>query len=348
MRKFEEIRKLAAQRLRELFPRVKTWDEMPDAKVGDQRADLLVKFQMGGHEHLLALEVGGLGQPRQIREAVTRLSDIRRDLPVAYPVAVAEYIGPQSASLLRRNGFGYLDLSGNCYLAFENVLIEKEGKPNLRPSTRPLKSLFAPRATRVVRVLLVDPQHAWRLEELAKAAEVSLGHAHNVVKRLEELSWLERGDHQRIQLTRAGDLLDGWVESYSYRANPGETYFSPERVTRKLVGDVARVAHSEGRRYAFTLHAGAALVAPNVRFPAIHCYVEGSPEPIARALGLRPGEGGGNVHLLTPYDPGVFYAPMAKGGLPVVCLPQLYADLYHYERRGREQAAHLRREAMGY
>jgi hypothetical protein len=39
---------------------------------------------------------------------------------------------------------------------------------------------------------------------------------------------------------------------------------------------------------------------------------------------------------------------MAKGGLPVVCLPQLYADLYHYERRGREQAAHLRREAMGY
>ena len=65
-------------------------------------------------------------------------------------------------------------------------------------------------------------------------------------------------------------------------------------------------------------------------------------------LGLRPGEGEGNVYLLAPYDPGVFYAPMAKGGLPGVCLPQLYADLYHYERRGREQAAHLRREAMGY
>jgi hypothetical protein len=31
-----------------------------------------------------------------------------------------------------------------------------------------------------------------------------------------------------------------------------------------------------------------------------------------------------------------------------VCLPQLYADLVHYERRGREQAEHLRREAMGY
>ena len=70
--------------------------------------------------------------------------------------------------------------------------------------------------------------------------------------------------------------------------------------------------------------------------------------PESSILGLRPGEGEGNVYLLAPYDQGVFYAPMAKGGLPVVCLPQLYADLYHYERRGREQAAHLRREAMGY
>ena len=348
MAKTDDLRRLAAQKLRELFSKASGWEELPDHRVGAQVIDLLVRFKMATGQHSLAVGITSLGQPRQIRETVTRLGEIRRELPDTYPVAVSPYISPQSASLLKRSGLGYLDLSGNCYLAFENVLIEKEGKPNLRPSTRPLKSLFAPRATRVVRVLLVDPQHAWRLEELAKAAEVSLGHAHNVVKRLEELSWLERGDHQRIQLTRAGDLLDGWVESYSYRANPGETYFSPERVTRKLVGDVARVAHSEGRRYAFTLHAGAALVAPNVRFPAIHCYVEGSPEPIARALGLRPGEGEGNVHLLTPYDPGVFYAPMAKGGLPVVCLPQLYADLYHYERRGREQAAHLRREAMGY
>ncbi|HUM15112.1 MAG TPA: type IV toxin-antitoxin system AbiEi family antitoxin [Candidatus Nitrosotalea sp.] len=265
-----------------------------------------------------------------------------------YPVAVSPYISPQSAALLKRSGLGYLDLSGNCYLSFEHVLIEKEGKPNLRPSTRPLKSLFAPRATRVVRVILVDPQHAWRLEELAKAAEVSLGHAHNVVKRLEELSWVERNGQQRIQLTRPGELLDAWMEAYSYRLNDVQAYFSPERITRGLVAELARAAHEARRRYAFTLHSGAALVAPNVRFPAIHCYLEGDPEPVARALGLRPGEGEGNVYLLAPYDQGVFYSPIAKGGLPVVCLPQLYADLYHYERRGRDQAAHLRREAMGY
>jgi len=348
MLKTEEIRRSAAQRLRELFPTAKGWEEASGNRVGSQPADLVVKFRMKDHEHTLVLEVAGLGQPKQIREAITRLNEIRREVPDAYPVAVSGYISSQSAAILRRNGLGYLDLSGNCYLAFENIHIEKEGKPNVHPSTRPLKSLFGARATRVVRVLLVDPQHAWRLGELAKAAEVSLGHAHNVVKRLEELAWVERGEQQRIRLVRPGDLLDAWADAYIYRQNGVAAYFSPERITRKLMADVAAWAQAAGRRYAFSLHSGAALVAPNIRFPAIHCYLDGDPGGLVNALGLRPGEREGNVHILSPYDRGVFYAPLEKGGLSVVCLPQLYVDLFRYERRGREQAQYLRREAVGY
>lgn len=348
MLKSAEVRRLAAQRLRELFPRARSWEEVPNCRVGSQAVDLLVKFRMGEQEHTLVLEVSPLGQPRQIRESVTRLAEIKREIPSAYPVATATYISPQGAAILRRSNLGYLDLSGNCYLALENVLIEKEGKRNLRPSTRPLKSLFAPRASRVVRVLLAEWQQAWRLEELARAAEVSLGHGHNVVKRLEDLAWVERDAHQRIRLSKPADLIEAWCDSYTYRDNLVATSFSPERVTRRLMAEIVRVAEGGRRRYAFTMHAGASLVAPHVRMPAIHCYVEGEPEPIARALGLRPAEGDGNVHLLSAYDQGVFYGLLEKGGVKVVSLPQLYADLLHYERRGREQAEHLRREAIGY
>jgi hypothetical protein len=81
----------------------------------------------------------------------------------------------------------------------------------------------------------------------------------------------------------------------------------------------------------------------------VHCYLDGDPAAVATALDLRPAaETDGGLHLLTPYDPGVFYGALEKAGLKVVSLPQLYADLVHYERRGREQAEHLRREAMGY
>jgi len=350
MLKPEEIRRQVAQRLRELLGRAaKGWEETPKPRIRNQAADLLIKFRLGDQERALIVEVSSLGQPRQIRASVTRLAELRRELPGAYPVAGAVYISPQSARILRDHNLGYVDLSGNCYLALDQVLIEKEGKRNVRPSTRPLRSLFAPRATRVVRALLAEPARAWRLEELAKAAQVSLGHSHNVVSSLEDLRWVQRDDAQRIHLTKPADLLEGWCESYTYRTNEITSYFVPERVTRKFMSEVARAAAAEGRRYALTLNAGLSLVAPQPRVPQLHCYLDGDPAPLAAALGLRPAaEADGALHVLAPYDPGVFYGVLEKGGLKVVCLPQLYADLVHYERRGAEQAEHLRREAMGF
>ena len=139
MLKSAEIRRQVSQRLREIFPRARGWEETLDARVGSQTADLLVKFRLGEHEQTLVIDVTSLGQPRQIRAAVTKLSDVRRALPTAYPVAASVYVGGQSARILKDNNLGYVDLSGNCYLAFEHVLIEKDGKRNVRPSTRPLR-----------------------------------------------------------------------------------------------------------------------------------------------------------------------------------------------------------------
>src|SRR5713226_5436221 len=235
MLKSEEVRRQVAQRLRELLPKAKGWQESADTKIGGQIADLLAKFQLAGQEQTLVVEVSSLGQPRQIRAAVTRLHEIRRELPGAHPVAAAIYIGPQSARILKSNNLGFVDLSGNCYLAFENVLIEKEGKRNVRPSTRPLRSLFAPRATRVVRVLLAEPGRTWRLEELARAAGVSLGHSHNVVKRLADVAWVERDDRQRIRLMKPADLLESWCETYTYRENEISSYVVPEKMTRRFM-----------------------------------------------------------------------------------------------------------------
>jgi hypothetical protein len=349
MLKLPDIRGQISQRLRELFPTARNWEESTEVGNGRQTASLLVKFQLGEREHAVVLEVSSLGQPRQIRAAVTRLEDLRREMPAAYPAAAAVYIGPESARILKSHGVGYIDLSGNCHLALENVLIEKEGKRNIRASTRPLRSLFAPRATRIVRVLLSETGRAWRLGELARAAEISLGHAHNVVKRLEELAWLERDASDRLRLSKPADLLESWSDAYTYRENDISSYAVPERITRKFLVEVAHAAEAEGRRYAFTMSAGLSLVAPHLRMAAAHVYLEGDPAPLAARLGLRPvAEADGALHLLRPYDGGVFYGLLEKGGLRVTSLPQLFVDLAHCEPRGADQAQHLRREAMGY
>jgi DNA-binding transcriptional ArsR family regulator len=348
MVRINEIKKQAAERLHALFPQVQDWLESIDATVGDQTVDVLVRFRMGGEEKALICEARPMGQPRHLREAVTRLRELRRELPGAYPVVAAPYVSPQSAALVRQNGCGYIDLSGNCYLAFDNVLIEKEGRPNTRPVRRPLKALFAPRATRVIRALLVERERAWRLEELGRAVGVSLGHAHNVIKRLEDLDWVDRARDGRYRLVRPGDLLDAWRDEHSYRASAASSFVAPVADKRRAMEAVARHATELNMPYAFTLHAGASLIGPHVRVPTVHCYVSGDVEGLVRALGLQAVDGEGSIYLMTPYDPGVFYAPVVKGGLRVVSLPQLYVDLYGYERRGREQAEKLRRDAMGF
>jgi len=129
MEKTQSIVRSAAQRLRELLPKATGWEEHAGLKVGGQKADLVMKFKFGGDEQTLLLEITSLGQPRQIRETITRLGELRAELGGAYPVAVAQYISPQGAAILKRNGLGYLDLSGNCHLAFGNVLIEQIGIP---------------------------------------------------------------------------------------------------------------------------------------------------------------------------------------------------------------------------
>src|SRR5687768_15037176 len=132
MLKSAEIKRQAAKQLRELLPTATAWEESADVAFGRQTADLLMKFRLGDREHTLVVEVCSLGQPRHIRAAVTRLAELRREAPKAYPMAAAVYIAPQSARILKSNGFGFVDLSGNCYLALENLFIEKEGKRNVR------------------------------------------------------------------------------------------------------------------------------------------------------------------------------------------------------------------------
>src|SRR5262249_29214823 len=100
MARTEDIGRLATQKLRELFSRASDWQEHPGHRVGTQKVDLLLTFSMGDTQHRLALEFTSLGQPREIREAMARLNDVRRDLPDAYPMAVSSYISPQSAALL--------------------------------------------------------------------------------------------------------------------------------------------------------------------------------------------------------------------------------------------------------
>src|SRR2546428_7301787 len=110
MLKSVEVRRQVVQRLRELLPKARDWQESAGTKIGNQTADLLVKFQLAGQEHTLVVEVSSLGQPRQIRASVTRLEEIRHELLGAYPFPAATSFGSQATRNTSKSTPGFIGI----------------------------------------------------------------------------------------------------------------------------------------------------------------------------------------------------------------------------------------------
>ena len=105
-------------------------------------------------------------------------------------------------------------------------------------------------------------------------------------------------------------------------------------------------------RWALTMHAGAAQVAPHATWDRVHVYVDASsPADLLDAGASRGWEAadGGRVVLMKPYyRTSVWHNLQVANGFPVVSTLQLALDLWHYPLRGREQGEHLLQVVMGH
>jgi hypothetical protein len=345
--KIEKGRQLVASVLRTLR------EALPDFRVAEgptsQRAtwDLTVTLGSGKIKRRLLVECKSVGEPRYLAQAIIPLMLAVRSTPQSYPVVVAPYIGPEGQRLCREAGVGYVDLTGNVFLRFDGVLIDRRSGERPPRAKARLRRLFSPRSSRIIRVLLEHVGAEWTLAGLAGEAHTSLRTAHLVINALVDKAFVEKR-RAAIRLQKPGELLDLWAESYRLDQHRRHTYYSFVRNRRELAAKLAAFAKRERFPFALTLHSGAALVAPFVRSSELHAYVLGELGRLVKALDLRPVDTGGTIHLLVPNDEGVFYRTQTIDGVPVACNTQLYLDLFQYPARGREQAEELRRRKLGY
>lgn len=302
--------------------------------------DARVRVQeRSGKEWDLLLECKSSGQPAVARLAIGQMLRYQGGNPNAYGVFAAPFISVEAAKLCAQENVGTVDLSGNCRLNFGGVYIERSGQPNRFAEKRELRSLYSPRATRLLRVLLTQPKRIWRLQDLAEEAGVSLGQAFNVKKRLLEKEWL-RSETGGLTLIRASALLMEWSENYSWRKNRVRDFYSLQSVAEIEAG-LAEGCQAQGIEYALTGFSGAARLAPSVRYQRVMAFVaETGPEKMS-ALGLKEVPSGANVTLLTPYDDGVFYGAREVDGIRIAAPIQIYLDLIGFRGRGEEAAQTL-------
>lgn len=313
--------------------------ESPKANNGGNiQIDARVQMQ----PRLLLAQVKNNGQPRLARLAVYELKDRLAGKADAYGIFIAPYISPEAGKICEDAGIGYLDLAGNCLLSFETIYIRQTGAPNLKVQKRYLRSLYSPKAERILRAMLTEPKRGWKVAELAQAVEVSLGQVANVKKLLTDREWLGVND-AGMYLSKPGALLDDWSKTYNYRRNQIYEFYSltePAKTEARLAEACERL----GVRYALTSFSGAIRIAPMVRYNRAAAYVEGDPSAVAAAAQIKPVDSGPNILLLMPYDEGVFYAASSIGGMLTASPVQVYLDVIGSRARGQEAAEAIRRE----
>jgi hypothetical protein len=305
--------------------------------------DIVLALQTPAGSRTIIVEVKSSGEPRWARSAVNSLLRARQGIPGAYAVFMAPYISPAAAQVCLADDVGYLDLAGNCRIAFDHVYIERTVETN-RPSRRHLRSLYSPKAERVLRVLLNYGQRewaelpgpSWRYKNLAQEAGVSIGHVSNVQRQLADRELITRTDTGWV-LSNPEALLKEWTDNYDPRRNRTRHFYSvqsPQQTELML----QKVCEERGQPFAFTGFSASARWAPTVLHQKVSLYVDKVDDLVPRVPSLREVERGANVELIEPYDAGVYYASRSRRDIETVSVIQVYLDVSREKVRGPDAA----------
>jgi hypothetical protein len=310
------------------------------------RADMIAAVRVGAVTRRLVFEFKQRGFPMELERGVANLKALTGHNPKYIPVMVTPFLSESGRQFLRSSGVNYMDLSGNSFLSFDNVLIHKKAPANAYVSKKEGINIFADKASLILRELIADPDRYYTVRGLAEATRNSVGWTSEVLREIEERGYLDRRLRQGCRLKRMQFLLNDWTDEYAFPGkNKMKNYFLKAESLSEILGIIRKLELPVEVDYALTLHAGAHLVSPFVQFNECHFYVsaqsdfEQQAEFFAAKLNLLELDAGGNLHILRPYyRKGAMYRARSIEGLRVVSDLQLYLDLYRYPSRGKEQA----------
>jgi hypothetical protein len=259
------------------------------------------------------------------------------------PVVLARYLSPDRQRKCKDEGINFIDLSGNIFIVYGNLYIERVGFPNRFPERRKGRGPFSDKASLILRKLISEKDKIWGIRELAGAIDLDPGFVSRMAKELVKRNYAVRVN-SKIKIRSEKAILDDWVHDYNYKKNKAIKSFSLAGNSWEIIEQLGQLKIPDNINYALSLHAGASLISRHAVFESIHIYVQNQQvaDYFIKQLKLKLVDQGENVVFLFPYyKHSAFYDKQKLKGLWLASDIQLYLDLYNYPIRGLEQAQHL-------
>ena len=342
MRRFEDRAAQEVPALLEQWLRSKVHVDR-NARRGRHEFNLIIKSDA----LVFVVEVKGRDEVPFLERAYHRLQAYTEFDTNAVQLLVVPYMGPKARAWATNQNLSWVDLSGNADIRAPGIRVLIEGRPNLfatpgRPSTA-----FSPKGSRIARVLLADPDRAWRQVALAGGTGLSAGYVSKVVGRLLDDGLLARREDGAVQAPEPGLLLDAWAQHYNFGKHDVLRYHMVGRTGLKVLRGLAERLDEVHLKWAATGLAAAWMQDGFADFRLVSAFVSRPPVE-GEVPGLRRVDKGENVWLIVPNDEGVFYGVSAHNDVPCVLPVQIWLDLAGHPERSEEAAEHLRQSRLAW
>lgn len=150
-----------------------------------------------------------------IRHAIYFLRNEQED---RIPVVAVPFMGPTGQEICKAEGINWMDLSGNAFISDprSKLLIDKSGNPNKFIKRGRPSSVFAPKSSRVIHWLLLNPNKAFTNKRLVHETGADAGHISRILKHLEAEGYISRKVKGEQRLLKPELLLADWRDDYDF------------------------------------------------------------------------------------------------------------------------------------
>lgn len=305
-----------------------------------------VDLEVRTSSRLFMVEIKAAADARAVRMAIEQARSAASDAgPTAVPLVAVPFMGAVGAHICEQAGISWIDLSGNAHIVAPGLLVHVEGKPNrFKRSGRP-GTVFAPKSSRVVRWLLMEPTRRWTQRELADAAGLDQGFTSRIVRRLEADGLVARDETGGVRSKEPRTLLETWRTAYAFDKHHIIKGHVTARTGEGLLQDLTHTLAEHKFEYAATGLGAVWLMNRFAAFRLATVYLRSSPSrELLQKLGFREEPRGANTWLVVPNDEGVFHGVSERDGITCVHPVQAYLDLKGHPERSAEAAERLAKE----
>lgn len=258
-------------------------------------------------------------------------------LPIFYPLQRG-VVGGESPSHQRR-----------CYLdEYPSMSIERIEPAKPAFGKPEFEFPFRRESAVILKTLLQNPSHPWRVEELAESTNTSLSHVADVTTHLLSRGWGEQSS-EGLFLAKPKELIDAWRDAYEAPPGTRLTFRSNLHGKEYDLAEGAAIGDEQGTGRRVLASFSAARWLTMFVSTTTHYYYadEAGLESLKTALQLSATDEDPNVIITIPTDPALLNEAIELFENGFCSSPiQTYLDLWVSGESAREAAQTLRDECV--